>query len=114
VEHELETQTQVTAQIVAAAVREAATATAQAVREAAAAAATVKENESSTALTAIEVLKTEMNALKCQLSELKDTFKEIIAKLDELNKGRPSWAVTVIITILSTLCGSLIVYSVLR
>ena len=110
----IETQAQITATAVAAAVRETAAAVAVAVRETATAAATVKENESNSALTAIEVLKSEMKELKGQLSELKDTFKEIFAKLDEINKGRPSWAVTVIITILSTLCGSLIVYSVLR
>jgi hypothetical protein len=113
-EQVVETQAQITAQIVAAAVREAAQATAQAVRETATAAAMVKENEDSTSLTAIELLKLRLSSLECKIEKLDDTFKEIFAKLDEINKGRPSWAVTVIITILSTLCGSLIVYSVLR
>jgi prophage DNA circulation protein len=110
----VETQAQITAQIVATAVRETAAAVAAAVRETAIAAATVKENESGTALTAIEVLKTKMNAFETQMAELKNTFKDINDQLDEINKGRPSWAVTVILSILSTLCGSLIVYSVLR
>jgi SHS2 domain-containing protein len=112
-EQVVETQAQITAQIVAAAVREAATATATAVRETATAAATVKENENSTAMIAIEVLKSEMKDLKCQLSELKETFKEIFKKLDEINKGRLPWAVTALISILTTACGILATVAIL-
>jgi SHS2 domain-containing protein len=110
----VETQAQITAQIVAAAVKEAATATAQAVRETATAAATVKESENNMAITAIAVLRTEMDALKGQLLELKDTVKEIFAKLDEINKGRLPWTVTAIISILTMACGILATMAVLR
>jgi hypothetical protein len=111
-EQVVETQAQITAQIVAAAVKEAATATAQAVRETAT--ATVKENENSMAITAIAVLRTEMDALKGQLLELKETVKEIFAKLDEINKGRLPWTVTAIISILTMACGILATMVVLR
>jgi predicted RNase H-like nuclease (RuvC/YqgF family) len=107
VEQVIGAQAQITAQIVAAAVREAAQATAQAVRETATAAATVKENESNSALTAIEVLKTKMQSLDDQVKELKTNFKDIFAKLDEINKGRLPWVVTAIISILTMACGIL-------
>ena len=113
-EHETQTQTEMTAQIVAAAVREAATATAQAVRETAAAAATVMSNENNTALTAIEVLKTKMNALEMQMTKLDNTFKEIFDKLDEISKGRPTWAVATIIAFLSSAVVGLLVYAVFK
>ena len=102
-ELETQTQTQITAQIVAAAVKEAATATADTVRETAIAAANVKSSEGSTALIAIEVLKTKMTALESQINGFDSTFKEIFTELKELSKGRPSWAVTWIITILTSL-----------
>jgi seryl-tRNA synthetase len=113
-EQVVETQAQVVAAIVAAAVKEAATATAQAVRETATAAATVKENESNSALTAIEVLKTKMQSLDDQVKELKTNFKDIFAKLDEINKGRLPWAVTAIIAILTMACGVLATMAVLH
>ena len=98
------TQAQVTAEIVAAAVREAATATATAVRETAIAAVNVKSNEDSTALIAIAELKTKMVYLEGQINNFESTFKEIFEELKELSKGRPSWAVTILITLLSSLC----------
>jgi len=115
------TQEQITANIIVSA----ATAAAKAVAEAASAAAAVMAKESSTSSTAIAVLENKMNTLQSQqisfegevnrrMDKLDLTFEKIFAELSELSKGRPSWAVTVIITILSTLCGSLIVYSVLR
>jgi vacuolar-type H+-ATPase subunit E/Vma4 len=112
--HEGITQTQETAQIVAAAVREAAQATAQAVREAATAAATIKENESTSALTAIALLQQKMATLECQIEKFDGVFKELFAKLDEINKGRLPWTVTAIISILTTACGILATVAVLR
>ena len=99
-------QAQITAQIVAAAVREAAQATAQAVRETATAAA-VKENESSVAVTAIAILQTKMIALEGQMTKFDNMFTLMFAKLDEINKGRLPWAVTALISILTTACGIL-------
>jgi hypothetical protein len=110
----IETQAQITAQIVAQAVTAAATATATAVRETATAAATVKENENNMAITAIEVLKTKMSALENQMAKLDNTFKEIFEKLDEISKGRPTWAVTTIIAFLSSAVVGLLVYSVFK
>jgi hypothetical protein len=110
----VETQAMITAQIVAAAVREAATATAQAVRETATAAATVKENESNSALTAIALLQQKMVTLESQMTKLEGTFKEIFSKLDEINKGRLPWAVTALISILTTACGILATVALLH
>jgi hypothetical protein len=113
-EHEVETQTQITAQIVAAAVREAAQATAQAVRETAQAAATVKENESGTALTAIAVLQTRQTSFEIEINKrmdkLDNTFDEIFKKLNEILQGRPPWSVVAIITILTGACTALLTY----
>ena len=104
--HELieETQAEVVAHIVAAAVKEAALASAQTVRETAIAAAQVRSNEDSSTLIEIGILKTEMNGLKNQINGFDSTFKEIFTELKELSKGRPSWSVTWIITILTSLC----------
>lgn len=115
------TQEQITANIIVSA----ATAAAKAVAEAASAAAAVMAKENSTICLDIALLKAEINTIKNQqtnfeveigkrMDKLDTTFKEIFTQLNEISKGRPPWAVTVIITLLSTLCGSLIVYSVLR
>ena len=115
------TQEQITASVVASA----ATAAAKVVMEAAQAAAVVIAKENVTSATAVAVLENKINTLQSQqisfesevnrrMDKLDSTIEKIFAKLDEIAKGRPSWAVTVIITLLSTLCGSLIVYSVLR
>jgi hypothetical protein len=113
-EQVVETQAQITAQIVAAAVRETASAVATTVRETATAAAIVKENETDSALTAIALLKQKMETLECQMTKFDNTFTLMFAKLDEINKGRLPWSVTAIISILTTACGILATVAVLR
>jgi hypothetical protein len=111
-----ETQEEITAKIVA----QAATATALAVSQAAQAAAMVIAKENNTALTAIAVLQTEMTILKNQqtsfeleinrkMDNLSPKFDKIFNKLDEVTMGRPTWAVTIIMGALFSLCVGLIV-----
>ena len=115
----IETQEQITASIVA----QAATATAKAVLEAAQAAAMVIAKENNTALTAIAVLQTEVNIIKNQqnsfeiemnrkMDSLSPKFEKIYSKLDEINQGRPTWAITIIIGALFSLCVGLITFTV--
>lgn len=111
----LETQEQITARIV----KETATEVAKVVSEAAQAAALVLAKENNSALTTIAVLQNEMKTMKEQYSEvnkklddLSPKFEKIYNKINEIAAGKPTWAVTIIITILSTLCGSLIIFTV--
>ncbi|MGF7046409.1 transposase [Paenibacillus sp. DS2015] len=114
-----ETQEQITASIVA----QAAEATAKAVAQAAQAAATVIAKENSTALTAIAILQTEMTMLKNQqtsfetemnrkMDNLSPKFDKIFGKLEEINEGRPTWAVALVIGALFSLSVGLIVFTV--
>lgn len=119
-----ETQEQITARIVA----QAATATAKAVSEAAQAAAIVIAKENNIVFTEIAVLKTEMNTLKNQQTSfeieisrrmdnseanLDSKFEKIFNKLDELNQGRPTWAIAILIGGLMTVCTGLVVAFIL-
>jgi hypothetical protein len=112
----IETQEEITAKIVA----QAATATALAVSQAAQAAAMVIAKENNSALTAIAVLQTEMTILKNQqtsfeveinrkMDGLSPKFDKIFTKLDEVTLGRPTWATTIIMGALFSLCVGLIV-----
>lgn len=115
----VETQEEITAKIVA----QAATATAKAVSEAAQAAAIVIAKENNTTLTEIAVLKTEVGILKTQQScfeieinrkmdNLSPKFDKIFTKLDDVALGRPTWAVSLIMGSLFSLCVGLIVFVV--
>lgn len=112
-----ETQEQSTARIIAAA----ATATAKAVAEAAQAAAAIIAKENFTALTAIAVLQSEVTTLKNQqtsfeaeinkrLDGFTPLFDKLFTKMEELTGGRPTWAVTLILGSLLSLCTGLIVF----
>ena len=61
--------------------------------------------------TDIAVLKEQVASLKDRLCALeKDVqakFDRLELKLDQALKGRPTWTVTIIITVLSTLCTGL-------
>lgn len=114
-----ETQQQITARIVA----ETAKATAQAVQDAAIAAAGVLAHDKNQALTAIAVLQTETSFLKlkladfettfnCKMDKLDAVFEKIFEKLDDVALGRPSWAVTIILAALSSLCVGLLTFIV--
>jgi len=116
-EETIKIQEQITASIVA----QAATATAKAVLEAAQASAMVIAKENNTALTAIAVLQTEMNIIKNQqnsfeiemnrkMDNLSPKFDKIFNKLDEINQGRPTWAVALIIGALFSLSVGLTVF----
>jgi hypothetical protein len=113
----IETQEEITAKIVA----QAATATALAVSQAAQAAAVVIAKENNSTVTAIAVLKTEMNIIKDQQSSfesemnrrmdgLDPKFEKLFAKLDDIALGRPTWAVALIIGGLFSLSVGLIVF----
>lgn len=54
----------------------------------------------------IDFLKKEVNGIK---DDLKTKFERLEQKLDEALKGRPTWAVTLIITMLSTITTGLAV-----
>jgi phage-related protein len=112
-----ETQEQITARIVA----QAATATASAVSEAASAAALVLAKENATVLTTIAVLGTEVNMIKNQQSSfesevnrrmdnLDPKFEKIFNKLDNVALGRPTWATSLTMGGLFSLCVGLIVF----
>jgi hypothetical protein len=112
----IETQEEITVKIVA----QVATATALAVSQAAQAAAMVIAKENNSALTAIAVLQTEMTILKNQqtsfeveinrkMDGLSPKFDKIFTKLDEVTLGRPTWATTIIMGALFSLCVGLIV-----
>jgi len=116
---EIKTQEQITASIVA----QAATATAKAVLEAAQAAALVIAKENNTALTAIAVLQTEVSMIKNQqtsfeadmnrkMDNMNPKFEQIFTKLDEVNQGRPTWAIALIIGSLFSLSVGLIVFTI--
>jgi hypothetical protein len=111
------TQEQITANIIVSA----ATAAAKAVAEAASAAATVMAKENNTICLDIALLKAEINTIKNQqtsfeveigkrMDKFDMTFTEMFKQLSEIAKGRPPWAVTVIITVLSCVCVGLITY----
>ena len=101
----IETQEEITAKIVA----QAATATALAVSQAAQAAAVVIAKENTSSLTAIAVLQAEVVLIKNQLVGLGPKFDKIFNKLDEVTLGRPTWAITIIMGALLSLCVGLIV-----
>lgn len=114
----VKTQEQITAELVA----QAATATAKAVFEAAQAAAVVVAKDNAAVTVEIAVIKTEMTAMKTQqlcfetemksrLDGLDPKFEKIIDKLEELSKGRPSWAVTLLLSALFGLCSGLIMFT---
>ena len=109
---EVESQAQIVAAAVREVLRETAAATAQAVKETAVAAAQVMSTETNASLIAIEVLKTQMGAFKSQIDKLEGSFDGILTKLDEINKGRPSWGVAILVTLLSTCCGMMAVFIV--
>jgi len=112
-----ETQEQITAKTVA----QAATATALAVSQAAQAAAVVIAKENNSTVTAIAVLQTEMTILKNQqasfesemnrkMDNLGPKFEKIFNKLDDVSLGRPTWATSLIMGSLFSLCVGLIVF----
>lgn len=114
-----ETQEQITARIVA----QAATATASAVSEAAQAAALVLAKENATVLTRVAVLQMEVTVIKNQqvsfetevnrrLDNLDPKFEKIFNKLDDVALGRPTWAISLIMGALFSLCVGLIVFVV--
>lgn len=113
-----ETQQDITAHIVAAT----ATATAKAVSDAAVAAAVIVAKETSTSMAAIAVLQAKVEILNTQqisfeyeinrkIDALSVTFKEVFDKLDEIIQGRPTWAVSIIMGGLSSVCVGLIVFA---
>jgi hypothetical protein len=114
-----ETQEQITARIVA----QAATATASAVSEAAQAAALVLAKENATVLTRVAVLQIEVSMIKNQqisfegevnrrMDNLDPKFEKIFNKLDDVALGRPTWAISLIMGGLFSLCVGLIVFVV--
>lgn len=54
----------------------------------------------------IGFLKTEVNSIK---EDVKTKFDRLEQKLDQALKGRPTWAVTIIITVLTTTSAGLVV-----
>jgi hypothetical protein len=118
---EVQTQEQITAAIVA----QTATATAKAVFDAAQAAAIIVEREKSASMLSIVELRTEVKNIKeqqgsfeAQITEKVDKLdgkidgmsEKIFGKLDELTKGRPSWAVAALVGGLFSVCTGLIVF----
>lgn len=66
--------------------------------------------------TEVALLKQEVNFLKSEVSDIKDDVREkfdrLEKKLDEALTGRPTWALTLIISLLLTITTSLTVYLV--
>ena len=107
--HEIETQEQITAKIVA----ETAKATAQAVFEAAQAAAMLVAKENTSTAVAIAGLKVKLEMLEAQQNgfvvEMKKTLDDLFKKINEIIAGRPTYGILVIVTLLSCVCTGLIV-----
>lgn len=118
---EVETQEQITARIVA----QTAAATAIAVSQAAQAAALVIAKEGNVAITEIAVLKSSLAILKeAQASfetemnrkfesldvKVDSKFEKVFIKLDEIALGRPTWAVSITMGGLCSLCVGLGVF----
>lgn len=106
-------------------VSSAATAAATAVMEAAKAAAQVIAAEHGTTMVQIAVLQRDVTALKDQqgifeasvnrrMDSWTGTLKEIYAKLDDIALGRPTWAISLMMGGMFSLCVGLIVFIVTR
>lgn len=101
-------------------VAKAAEAAAKAVVEAAQASALVLAKEAGSTATAIAVLQSDMRNLQKQQSTLEleitkkidsisSEFEGITKSLNDIAQGRPTWAISIIIALLSTVAGGLIV-----
>jgi hypothetical protein len=68
--------------------------------------------------TKLALLEQEVGFLKIEVESVKEDvrnkFDRLEKKLDEALKGRPTWAVTLIITLLSTICTGLVVAFISR
>lgn len=103
-----ETQEEKTARFIV----QTAEATAKTVASTAQAAAAVIARDNIAASLDIAVLKNDVAALKSQNAEMSKTMKDIFDQLREIATGRPTWAVTIIIGVLTSLCVGLIVFTV--
>lgn len=102
------------ATLVANLVTETASATARAVAEAAAAAAKVLASENGLITTAIALLRQEVSSIKDQLGANSEKMDKVTTKLNEVAEGRPSWAVTLILGLLSSLVVGMAVFVAAR
>lgn len=113
-----ETQEQITARIV----QQTADATAKALATATREAASLIAKENTASSTAIAVLQNEMTSIKNQqtsfesemnrkMDGLSPKFEKLFTKLEEIALGRPTWAVTIIIGILASVCTGLIAFT---
>ena len=100
------TQAEITAEIVA----QAAKVTATAVSEAAIAAAAVIARAHQTVATDVAVIQAEMTGLKDKMTSFSCGMDKMFLKLEEISLGRPTWAVTIVMGGLSSLCVGLIVF----
>jgi hypothetical protein len=121
----VETQEQITARIVAAAVTAAAIATAKQVNESAVAAAIVVAKDSNAANTSFGVLDYKIGVIQDQQKLFENTvnvrmdkqeddskanFKEVFTLLRKLAEGRPSWLVTFILGALMSISTGLAIF----
>lgn len=100
------TEEETTARIVA----QAATATAKAVSDAAIAAAALIAKEHGVVATQVAVVQSEMGNMDKRMSCLEEALEKIFNRLNDIALGRPTWAVTVILGGLSSLCVGLVVF----
>lgn len=105
-----ETQTEKTARIIQHTAEVTATRVAQAVLDSAAARAEVLSKEGGGVGTTVAVLENKMNNLGTQVENLDSKFDKILCELKDIALGRPTWAVTTIITILSSAVVGMIIY----
>lgn len=102
------------AALVANLVTETASATAKAVAEAASAAAKVLAADQGLIVTAIALLRQEVAMIKDQLGDNSQKMDKVTTKLNEVAEGRPSWAVTLILGLLSSLVVGMAVFVAAR
>jgi septation ring formation regulator EzrA len=94
-------------QIVAETMEKSTERTAQLLAEGAVAAAKVLAEANSDNGVQIAVLQTNVNNLQCQLEAVEKKTDSIFAKLEDIIKGRPTWAVAGSLAFMGTLCGIL-------
>ena len=103
-----------TADLVAEVTAVAATAAAKVVEDAAKARETVLGKENSVLSVQVAVLTTKMASLEKQVQDLDTKFDKVLCELKDLVAGRPTWAVTIMMSVLSSATVGMAIYIITK